>query len=77
MKPFPLVSFISLRIKGWQYIIPSKLLKTYSLVCCSRGTKFLQSLRKDVQSQASRQPGILVIFELQWYITTYHYYIDQ
>lgn len=77
MKPFPLVSFFSLCIKRWQYIIPSKLLKTYSLLCCSRGTKFLQSLREDVQSQASRQPGILMIFELQWYVTTYQYYIDR
>lgn len=77
MKPFPLVSFFSLHIKRWQYIIPSKLLKTYSLLCYSRGTQFLGSLGEDVQSQASRQPGILMIFELQWYVTTQHYYIDQ
>lgn len=75
MNPFPSFSFFSLCIKRWQYIIPSKRLK--SLLCCNRGTKFLQSPREGVQSQASTQPGILVIFELYWYSTTCRYSVDQ
>lgn len=57
---FGFILFLAYQEMAVYYSIQA--IKTYSLLCCSRGTKFLQSLREDVQSQASSQPGILVIF---------------